>query len=403
MTRMPSLLRPAYGVLLAAAALALVAVLAAPAQAALPGVEVTITSPDGDEQQVWLNEIKNPENFGTYPIRNRNGTTTSVTVEKGNGVSVRQLLAEKGFEFGYSTISIDFGERTVKLTKDQVNNPNYSPTIYVDATGQLWFLRPSTSANDYNAGDHFKITASALTIAQTPATLAVKLKASRTKIDPGETVSFTTTVSGGPPGAQYLYIWNFDDGERIPDGGRSESHKFAKACTCHVQVNVKIAGESRSDPSNVVKVQVGDPKKSDKDREGGGDNTADGAPTSGTTTGSSGVGSTYDGSSTYTPVPSTPTPPPPTPDPTTPDITTSGTPVEGNLLADVSDPPPTNILESARRAARDGNPQDANDGDVGVSEAAVSIFAALALLGLGAGIETRQGRLPRLRLPRRSA
>lgn len=398
------MLRPAYVLLLAIAVAAPAAAFVAPAQAEFPGTEVTITSPEGDEQRVWLNELENPENFGTYPIRNRNGTTTSVTVEKGDGISVRQVLADKGLEFEYSTISIATSGRRIKLTKDQVNDPNYSPTFYVDEDGQVWFLRPSTGAGDYNAGDHFKITDSAIGIDQTPATLAVKLKASRTEIDPGETVSFTATVSGGPPGAQYRYIWNFDDGERIPDGSRSESHEFAEACTCHVQVNVKIVGESRSDPSNVVKVQVGDPKESDKDREGGGDNTAAGAPSSGTSTGSSGAGSTYDSGPTYTPVPSTPTPPTPTPEPTTPDITTSGTPVEGNLLADVSDPPPTNILESARRAARDGNPQDdATDGDVGVSEAAVSIFAALALLGLGAGIETRQGRLPRLRLPRRSA
>jgi hypothetical protein len=86
-----------------------------------------------------------------------------------------------------------------------------------------------------------------------------------------------------------------------------------------------------------------------------------------------------------------------------PDIATSGTTVEGNLLADVSDPPPSNILESAARAARDGNPKDPGPDGGGVSEAAISIVGVLALLALGAGIETRQGRLPRPRLPRRAA
>jgi hypothetical protein len=402
MTRMPSLVRPVYLAslvfLVVAAAGAAAAV---PASAAFPSIEITIVSPDGDEAQVWLDQVENPEIETTYYVRSR-GRTTPIPIEHGEGISVRQILAEKQFDLGYGTLEIKRPDgTTLVLSKDDIDS-RLSPTFYVKDDGQVWFVRPSTGSTDYNTRDNFPIKSAAVTLTQTPAGLTVSVKASRKKIDVGESIKFTTKVSGAPRNARLIYIWDFDDGKRISDGDRNESHQFDKECACHVQVNVKILGESRSDPSNVVKVQVGDPKESGKDRQGGGDNTADDAPDSGTSTGSSGADSIYDGGSTYTPVPDTPPPPAPTPDSTEPDIATSGTPVEGNLLADVSDPPPSNILESARRAARDGTPKD-ESADVGVSEAALSIVGALALLGLGAGLETRQGRLPRLRLPRRAA
>lgn len=413
MIRMPSLLRPAVLALLASAAFAL---LATPASAAFPATEVTIVSPTGKQASISLDEISVPENWGTYPIRDRNRPQTSVTVANGDGISVRQILVERELDLGYGTIEIQRPNgTTLVLDKDEVNSPNYSPTFYVDDGGQLWFLRPSTGSGDYNAADHFRIGTAAVELTQTPASLTVSVKASPKKIDPGESISFTVTVKGGPRNAEYRYDWNFDDGQRIADGRPKETHKFVKAGKFDVLVTVKIVGESRSD-GGVAKVQVGEEKKSDKDREGGGTNTTGGAD-SGSSTGSSGAGSTYGGgSSGYTPsytpstTPPTPTPPPsPAPAPSTqapepPDIASSGTTVEGNLLADVGDPPPSDILESAASAARDGTPKDADAEDgADVPEAALSIAGVLALLGLGAGIETRQGRPLRLRLPRRAA
>jgi plastocyanin len=399
MTWMPSLLRPASGLLLVAAALALAVgwtALAGPPG----GIEVTVNRPDGTSKSVLAAEVE-PDIDGAYKLRQANGTTSQVDVV--DGVSIRKLLAATESELNY--VSVEFpgpDGRPVKLTRAQIDAAvPRPPALYSDDTGATWFIRSPTSSTDANARDHFKLATSAITIDQADDDLKVKVKASRTKIEPGESVSFTVEVS---PKGDYRYNWTFEPGVGKKDAGRTPSHTFKEEGAYQVAVGVYVGPDAESDGSDGIKIQVGDPKKSDKDREGGGDNTADGAPLSGTSTGSSGAGSTYDSGSTYTPVPSTPTPPTPTPEPTEPDITTSGTPVEGNLLADASEPPPSNILESARRAARDGNPQDdSNDGDVGVSEAAVSIFAALALLGLGAGMETRQGRLPRLRLPRRSA
>ena len=393
MTRMQSLLRPASGLLLVVTVLALA--VGWTALAGPPGaIDVTVNRPDGTSESILASEVA-PDIDGPYTLREASGATSQVDVV--DGVSIRKLLEATESEFFY--VSVEFpgpNGRPIKLTRDQIDAAvPRPPALYSDDTGATWFIRSPTSSTDANARDHFEITSAAIAIDQADDGLEVKVKASKTRIEAGDSVDFTATAS---PKGDYRYNWTFEPGVGKKDAGRTPSHTFKEEGTYRVAVGVYVGPDGESDGGGGIKIQVGDPKDSDKDREGGGDNTAAGAPSSGTTTGSSGVGSVYDGSSTYTPVPSTP--PPPAPEPTTPDITTSGTPVEGNLLADVSEPPPSNILESARRAARDGNPQDDNDGDVGVSEAAVSIFAALALLGLGAGIETRQGRLPRLRLPR---
>lgn len=401
MARMPSLLRSSVvGLLACLAFVAASALAASAASAAFSDYEVTVENPKGDINFLSLDEIEVPENYGTYPIRDRNRATTSLVIDKGNGISVRQILEELKFDLDYGAVELERPNGTiVSLDSDEVVS-QYSPTFYIDASGQLWFLRPSTGPNDYNAVDHFRIQSGAIRMTQTKPELEVTVEASRKKIDPGESIAFTTTVEGAPAGARYEYTWAFNDGsDQIVDGRAKETHKFTEEGKFTVLVTVKIVGTDRSDPGT-VKVEVGDGQASDKDREGGGDNTT-GTGTSGTATGDSGAGSTYgtDSPSTYTPV----TPPEPAPvEPTDPpDVATSGTPVEGNLLADGSDPPPTNLLESAARAARDGNPSDDADG-AGVPEAAISIAGVLALLGLGAGIESRQGRLPRPHLPRRA-
>jgi hypothetical protein len=377
---------------------------------------VTVESPDGERKSISLDAIATPENYGTYPIRDRNGPTKSVTIADGNGISVRQILEDLELEFGYGTVRIKRPNgTTLELDSDDVKHPNYSPTIYIDESGQLWFLRPSTGTDDFNAADHFRITAPSVELTQTPPTLGVSVKASRKKIDAGESITFTAKVADGPLNAEYTYEWNFNDGERIPGGNAEETHKFVKAGTFEVMVSVKVIGESRSD-SDVVEVQVGEEKESDKDRQGGGDNST-GTEDSGTATGDSGGGSTYGGGSSgyspsytpptpapYTPAPPAPAPstPTPTPVPSPPGIATDGSFVEGNLLADAGDPPSGSILESAARAARDGKQRDSDESGGDIPEAALSLAGALALLGLGAGLEARQGRPLRLRLPRRA-
>jgi plastocyanin len=273
----------------------------------------------------------------------------------------------------------------------EIRQPNGS-IAKVDATGKTMFI--GYGAREVEARDYFEINTSGLRIKQVAeAQMSVSLKASRTKIDPGQSVTFTATAR---PRGTYRYDWTLEPRVFEKDAGSTVTHQFDKEGTFRVVVGVYTSDDDRDSEPGTVTIQVGDPKQSDKDRDGGGDNTAAGAPSSGTSTGSSGAGS-YDGSPTYapsTPAPSTPTPPPTTPNtPPSPDIgLTTGTPVTGNLLADASDPPPSNILESAAKAARDGNPSEDSDAGADVPEAALSIAGVLALLALGAGIENRQGR-----------
>jgi plastocyanin len=407
MARMPSLPRPAFRMLLAAA-MALAVLVAFCALALAQGnqvIEITIVTPDGDRRDITTGDISDPEIDTTYKVRQRNGVTKDVVVT--NGIAVYQLLKARNAELRYSTL--EFARSTggkVVLTKQQIDNQIPPPVIYWDeATSAFWFLRAPKSSGDVNAPDHFKIE-QALMFKQSPANLDVGLKADKQRIEPGESVKFTASVKGGPAGASYRYDWNFDDGKSVSDGGSRQPHTFERRGTYHVLVTARVRGEGDSDPAPIVKIQVGDPRKSDKNRDGGGTN-ATGTADSGAATGDSGAGATYGGSSSTTTPSVTPpptSPPTPTPDPLVPDIATSGSTVEGNLLADASDPPATSILESAAKAARDGQRKE-DDGPDGadVPEAALSIAGVLALLGLGAGMELREGRRPRLRLPRRAA
>jgi PKD domain-containing protein len=390
MTRMPSLLRKARRPALLASMLALV--LCWPVLAGPPsGIEVTIVKPDGKSRSVMTDEADH-DLGGIYRIEKPNGSVTNVDVA--GGVSVYSLLAEAGVQTGYETIEIPRpGGGSVVLTRNAVEEEDPRPPGFFkdDATGKTMFIGfPPPGSRNVLAKDYFEVTTSAIRLTEIgKAEVSVDLTASRKEIEPGESVNFTAKAS---PQGSYRYDWTLEPGVSERDAGTKLTHRFEKEGMYTVVVGVYTSDDDGDSDSDGVTIQVGDPEKKDKPpREQ--DNDVPPPPPALPDVPSSDV-------APYTPVPSTPT----TPEPTQPDIATSGTPVEGNLLADVSDPPPSNILESARRAARDGNPQDdANDGDVGVSEAAVSIFAALALLGLGAGIETRQGRLPRLRLPRRSA
>jgi hypothetical protein len=405
MARMPSSLRTlARALPVAVVALLAVSVWASQsqAQATWPGIEVTVAAPEGDEQQILLSDVKKPEISGRYWVRSANGQATPIDIASGNGISLRQVFEQTATDLRYRTIKIQAPGGTIELSRSDVNSPNFPPVFYLDPQGQVHFLVPSTGPTDYNSNKYFPVTGTTFNVAQTGGELEVKLKASKTKIKPGQSVTFTATAT---PSGSYVYNWTLEPGVKRDDAGSTVTHKFKKAGTYKVAVGVYIgASDTDAGGSGGVQIQVGDPKKSDKDRKGGGTNPDSGAPHNGTYSGDSG---SYTPS--YTPTPSAPapapTPPPtPTPDPPElPDIATSGTTVEGNLLADVSDPPPANILESAARAARDGNPKDSAPDGGGVSEAAISIVGVLALLALGAGIETRQGRLPRPRLPRRAA
>lgn len=397
MGRMPSLPRLGRGRLSLAAVLATAALVAllTPAQAELPSAEVTIVSPKGQEVFVRLDQL-DPDFDTKVDIRAREKAERRVEIEE--GVSIWRILESKSLDDDYSFVEIERPNgTTLRIASDDVDDAFF----YQGADGKLRFLRVSRDPEDYNARDHFEIAGAAVTLTQT-VELEVDLSADRRKVEPGESVDFDVEVSGAPAGARYRFSWSFGDGTRESSTSPRRSHVFDEQGVHSVTVSAGVRGSDLSGDSDIVDIEVGDPKQPEDDVPSG----------SGTSGGDGYVPSSPAPApaTPYTPIvpptPSTPAPPP-TDLPDLPAIETDGTTVEGNLLADVSNPAASSSVGSAARAAADRKPKEAADESGGVPEAAFASVAVLALLGLGAGIETRQGRLPRPRLrlplPRRAA
>jgi hypothetical protein len=405
MARMPSPRRPAVRSLLIAAVAAVA--LAAWTATAEAGVTVTIQPPGTVSPKVISTDDVQPD-IGTgapQPFRIAKAGGGTQRVEVSDGVSLQKLLAETDTNFDFATISVvrDDGS-TLTLTKEQVKDPRNQQVFYTDPQGVSHFIGPRQDDGVVLLEDYFEVSGTVVLTQRAESKLKVTISPTKKKIDLGGSITFKAAVTGNEPDESVSYTWWLAGRKQTVAGSRF-TQKFPKKDDVYkFSVSARIDG-SETSVTAVAKITVGDPEKADEEQTGGGEGStgSDGGTTGG---GSSPyTPSTYTPS--YTPAPVTPSEPTPTPTPDPPDLATSGTPVEGNLLADVSDPPPSNILESAAEAARQGKQKgdEGTDGDIGVSEAAVSVFAALALLGLGAGIETRQGRLPRLRLrlPRRAA
>jgi len=412
MTRMPSLRRPAWRLPIAVATVAS-ALVAASALAQTPpapvGVSVTIQpADDGAPVTISTADVPQGEMNTTYRVGSR-----SIVVE--NGVSLRQLIDEVG-AVNYAEIEIPRPDGTkLVMSKEQVDDIKPAG-FYTDDQGVTHFIGPTGSNGSVASQDHFAVSGEiTLTQLREPG-LEVTISPKSKKIEPGGTVRFRAKVTGDEDGESVTYTWGIKGGKQTK-GGPGFTQKFpSKDDVVHqFLVAVRIEGSEVS-YTDVAKITVGDPRKSEDGQTGSGDvgdDGDDGAGSTGSIDG--GIGSSSGADSTYTPAPYTPStapldplglpPLPPSAQSNerskSPDAAASSPTVEGNLLADVSDPPPSNILESAAAAAREGKQRDddsAADG-AGVSEAALSIAGVLALLGLGAGIETRQGRLPRWRLP----
>ncbi len=179
MARMPSsirtLARALPAVVVALLALAVWAT-QSQAQAQWPGIEVTVATPEGDSQQAWLNEIKNPEISGRYWVRSAGGQATPIDIARGNGISLRQVFEQTATDLRYRTIKIQAPGGTIELSRTQVESPNYPPVFYLDEQGQVHFLVPSTGPTDYNSSRYFPVTDAAFRVTQTSSELEVKVK-----------------------------------------------------------------------------------------------------------------------------------------------------------------------------------------------------------------------------------
>lgn len=220
-----------------------------------------------------------------YVIRGASGSTQS---EQVRGISIAALLAAVNAELGYGGVEIarpDGG--SVFISKAQIDAGAPAPVVY-ESAGQVRFLRPSSGDGDANAGDMVS-TSGTLVIRQTERPrVEVDAKASKSKAKVGETLKFTAKVTGTGAGENYTVTWLFGDGTKAT--GLAVSHRFKKRGNYKVIATVATSGDNPVNHSDVAPVQIGKTVKSKKNRSGGGNNDASGAPDSGASDGTSGSG-----------------------------------------------------------------------------------------------------------------
>jgi len=424
-------IRALGALLVAVAALATVALVAraqtpepppaAPPAETTEGVTITIQPPnEAKPVEIALAEV-GQDIETAYKLANADGTPPRTVTIKGS--SVLEVLEASQTNFNYSRIDIAMPDGgTFTVTKDQINDVK-PPVFWTDDQGVTRFIGPPGDDGVVPAEAQFEVSG-ALTMTQhPPPRLDITLRPDEKKVKLGGSVSFAAKVTGAKVGEVVLYEWTqrgtangkkWDRWAVVGGAGATHTQKFPRKDRLYqVRVAAWVEGDRDGSVVAVAEITVGDPKlegeKDDEQDAGSGDGGSSGGSSGGSGTGYGGGGYSdggYSGGYTpaytppaYTPPPA-PAPPPLEPVPDSPDSSTStGTTVEGNLLADASDPPPTSLLESAAEAARDRQPSDA-DGGASVPEAAISIVGVLALLGLGAGLEFREGKLPRLRIPR---
>lgn len=220
-----------------------------------------------------------------YEIRSTSGSTQS---EQVRGITIAALLNAVKAELGYGGVEIERPEGgTVFISKAQIDAGSPSPVVY-ESAGQVRFLRPSYGPSDANAADLVS-TGGTLVIRQTERPrIQVDAKSSKSKAKVRESVKFSATVTGAGAGEDYTVTWLFDDGTKAT--GLEVSHRFKKRGSYKVIATVETTGSNPVNHSDVAPVQIGKAVKSKKNRSGGGNNDASGAPDSGASDGNSGSG-----------------------------------------------------------------------------------------------------------------
>ncbi|HET6999402.1 MAG TPA: PKD domain-containing protein [Solirubrobacterales bacterium] len=378
-------------------------------EARADAAQVTVVSPGGASQTLALSALGGSEDITGRPYALRSATGESSQAV--TGFSLAKILDAAGADpYGFSYLEVQRpAGGSVVLSRHQALDPGAfadgPPAVYATATG-TGFLRPRTGPEDLNASDSFEAPQGITVVLRKGTQLRVKAKASATKVEVGQKVSFSSTVEGAGAGEQFSYSWYFDDGHSA-EGGRA-SHSFEKRGSYDVVLGVTTPGNDTGS-STVVTIQVGAAVAGGPNRKGGGTNQAAGAPDHGSADGPS----TLAGTSPGTPSPGADAdegtvgrapmdtqrgrrprvqrgmsdrPPAASPRPSS-----TGDQIEGELLSSTSAAPPQTTPEQA--GARTGN-LEGNGGGGGVPAAAAGLLAALGLLGAGALIETgRVGRL----------
>jgi hypothetical protein len=323
-----------------------------------------------------------------YTLRSPGGELPLVVT----GISIDRVLDRAGVDpFGYDGATVELGDRSVTLTRDQLTDtdafPEGRPVFFTDAQGSH-FLRPVTGPGDDNAGDLLSGDGEFTIRLAERGQLRVTATASRTRIEAGQRVTFTANVEGAD--GDVAVRWTFDDGESA--SGARVRHRFDEPGTYKVIVGATTPADPAG-ASDIVTVRVGEPPPG-PDREGGGTNDEEDAPDSGVATGAASEGGDDDGAEGGSGGREERRPArrrkEPKPEPEPEPEAESGDEVEGVLIAPLDSLPPATAA-----AARTGNPAPAAvAGELDLPPELLVALAALAMLAYGAWRE-RDARLSR--------
>lgn len=394
------------------------------------GSTVTFVTPEGDRYPVTLDGVDPDVKDATYKVRSARGITTTMQVKQGwsLGALSNALVDIASLSLDpYKYVQVDrtannSGER-VLLRKEQLTKSTAFPdgakvVVYVGADGLVHFLRPQANAKDANGVDEIVVPANLTVRLTKKSPLKVTAVASPSTTKVGRLVTLTGRVDAGQAAGEKLtFTWS--SGTLFNDTGERISHRFRKRGDYPVLLQVTSEFTGVNGASDVVRVQVG-PKSRTKgpDRTGGGTNTTGGAD-GGAADGASGGGvslgdfagadpyadsasTSYADGSVTDPAPVTPEPTPtaptdPTPATTTPKETVpapaGSTPVQGQLVTNLSlaaatvpaaDASPAADTSAAPVAARTGTPRTAPEEDGGLHvPAGVWMLLAIVLLLIG--------------------
>jgi hypothetical protein len=353
---------------------------ASPALAA----DIEVETPDGEVHEIDLDNFgKDPDvENESYPLRSPQRTDQEQVVDGYSLPEVIRAAGEDSFQMESAEIE-GTGGSSVTLDHDQINlGGSQPPVVYEDARGDVAFLRPSEGPNDFNAGDKI-IVPLQISLTAVEGAVTVDAKASDTEIAAGEKVSFSGKVLDGDP-SSVSFEWTVNGALYSPDLN-PRPYKFKREGEYKVILTPISKATGEKFTADGFEVIVGEPKESDKDRDGGG--TEDDGTDTGAYDGGSGytypsTGTGYDTGASF---PSTGEGLPETPKTKVPETAPSGETVTGEVLSEVAPEEPPAEEESA--TLQTGTEEDDEGG--GVPGAVVASVSVLSLLGLGALREVR--------------
>lgn len=335
----------------------------------------------------------------SYTVRAADGTTTTQTVA--DGISLNALLAAAGIArdaFGYLTVSGTGFASALVIADDLGGTDQGPPVVWSDDQG-LHFLRPLRNAHDVNAGDLVTAPSGELTL-QLATGDPVKPQASVSTLHArvGEAVDFSASLAVGALRDGWGYAWYFGDGSGLIPGA-SVTHRFRKAGTYPVQVNVVDASGQTIGPAGVVPLRVVALRqrpshaahRADEGRGGGSAPGGDGGGGNGAAQTGAGAGASDAPVAPRTSAPASPVVPQRTPVPRRPPHRTPpGELVSGTLLASASAAAaPVPAVASGRAAASAAARGAAADGPLHVPVGVWVAIGLVVLLALGWALESR--------------